>query len=105
MKRAFFKQYYPDFKYKAFYCGSWLLDPQLEEMLGAQSNIAKFGRRFSRLTARSGGNAVFGFVFLKPNPAEVILDELPENTRLERALKAHYKSGKAIYELQGYFFG
>jgi hypothetical protein len=103
--RAFFKQYYPDFKYKAFYCGSWLLDPQLEEMLGAQSNIARFGRRFSRLTAKSGGNAVFGFVFLKPNPAEVILDDLPENTRLERALKAHYKSGKAIYELQGYFFG
>jgi hypothetical protein len=31
-------------------------------------------------------------------------DTLPENTRLERAIKAHYQSGKAVYEMFGYFF-
>jgi len=102
--KEFLKAYYPDFSYRAFYCGSWLLDPQLEAMVGSEANIAKFGNRFHRLTAKSGGNAVFGFVFLKPNPAEVDLASLPENSRLERALKTHYLAGKAIYEMHGYFF-
>ena len=101
--RAFLKRYFPDFRYKGFYCGSWLLDPQLEEMLGAESNIARFGRRFQRIAVPSKGDAVFTFVFLKPDRRNVDVASLPENTRLERALKAHYLGGRAIYELHGYF--
>ena len=48
-------------------------------------------------------NGVFNFVFKKPNNDFDIRD-LPETTRLERALKAHYLGGKAIYEMYGYFF-
>lgn len=101
--KEFLARYYPDFNYKAFYCGSWLLDPQLEQMLGESSNIVKFGKRFQRYTAKSGGEAVFNFVFRKPN-MEFELSELPEDTRLERALKAHYLDGKYIYEMRGHFF-
>ncbi|MBQ8358098.1 MAG: DUF5596 domain-containing protein [Clostridia bacterium] len=104
MTKEFLKTYFPDYTYKGFYCGSWLLDPQLETLLGPDSNIVRFGKRFHRLTAKNGGNAVFGFVFLKPDPQSVDLATLPESTRLERALKSHYLAGHRIYEFKGYFF-
>ena len=102
--KEFLQTYFPDYAYKAFCCNSWLLDPQLATLVGPDSNIAKFGKRFAPLTAASSGNAVFGFVFLKPDPQNVNVAALPENTRLERALKAHYLAGKCIYEVKGYFF-
>jgi len=102
--KEFLKIYYPDYAYKGFYCGSWLLDPQLEHLLGPESNIVRFGKRFAPLTTRSDGNAVFDFVLLKPDPQNVDISSLPEGTRLERALKAHYLAGNCIYEVKGYFF-
>lgn len=101
--REFVNKYYPEFKDCAFVCHSWLLDPQLVDMLGEDSNISKFCKRFNPITSKSGGNAVFGFVFLRPDDNYTI-EELPENTRLERALKKHYLNSKAIYEMHGYFF-
>jgi len=101
--RDFVNKYYPEFKDCAFVCHSWLLDPQLVDILGEEANISKFCKRFTPLTSKSGGTAVFGFVFLKPDDNYVI-EELPENTRLERALKKHYLDSKAIYEMHGYFF-
>ena len=101
--KAFLLRYFPDYEYKAFYCGSWLLDPQLREIVGEDSNIAKFGKRFAPVTVKSGGRAVMNFVFLTLSK-EVDLAALPENTRLERGLKRHYLDGKCIYEMHGYFF-
>ena len=101
--KKFIADYLPDFKYKAFYCHSWLLDPQLEELVGSESNIVKFGKRFIRQTGKSGGNAVFSFVFLDPG-AKNDLSSLPDNTRLTKSLKNHYLDGKCIYEVFGYYF-
>ena len=102
--RAVLAKHFPDIEYRAFVCGSWLLDPQLCDLLGNDSNISKFCRRFTPLTRRSAGNDVFSFVFHCPDAANVDLAALPERTRLERALKQHYQSGKAIYEMYGFFF-
>ena len=99
----FFRTYYPDYEYKAFVCYSWLMDPQLVDLLGPDSNISKFNMRFQKVTGKSNGNDVFNFVFLKPD-MNFSLEELPENTRLEKALKKHYLDGKAIYGMAGYFF-
>ena len=102
--RAVLAKHFPDFKYKAFACSSWLLDPQLVDLLGEEANISKFCRRFTPLTRKSAGNDVFSFIFHCPDTANVDVAALPENTRLERALKAHYLDDKAIYEMYGYFF-
>lgn len=99
----FFREYYPDYKYKAFVCYSWLMDPQLIDLLGSEKNISKFNQRFKKITLKSSGNSVFNFVFQKPD-MNFVLDDLPENTSLERALKKHYQAGKAIYGTTGYFF-
>ena len=91
-------QWYPDFEITALYCGSWLLDPALEDILGAESKIAAYGARFARYPLMSAGREVFNFVF-PPNVTE--LDALPENTRLERGLKKLYLNGGYIHAFAG----
>ncbi len=100
--RIFLKTYFPDYDYKAFTCHSWLLDPQLEDLLGDNSNIVRFGKRFQRITRKSAGTDVFYFVFLKPFGVTDISNITP-STRLEKALCDHFAQGKRIYELNGYF--
>ena len=99
----FFREYYPDYKYKAFVCYSWLMDPQLIDLLGPDKNISRFCNRFKKITTKSSGKDVFSYVFWKPD-MNFVLEELPENTSLERAVKKHYLEGKAIYGTTGYFF-
>ena len=101
--KKFAARYFPDYKYKAFDCRSWLMDPQLDEILNKDSNIVKFRKRFRSLTCKSMGQAVFYFIFNKPD-MNFNIHDLPEDTSLQRALKEHYLKGKAIYELEGFFF-
>jgi hypothetical protein len=101
--KQFLSQCFPDYSYHGFVCYSWLMDPQLEALVGVDSNIAKFNRRFHKMTRKSQGDGVFSFIFLQDGN-EFDLSELPQTTTLERKLKEHYLSGKYIYELTGYFF-
>ena len=100
--KIFAKEHFPDYPYKAFTCSSWLMDPQLDEILEADSNIVKFRQRFHSLARKSNGTAVFNFIFNKPNMNFEIKD-LPEETKLQRALKKQYVEGKVIYEMEGFF--
>ena len=95
------KTYFPDYKYKGYTCQSWVCDPQLKSLISEDSNIIKFARRFKPLTIRNDGTAVFSFVFKKMDN-NFKIEDLPETTSLERALKNHYLSGKAIYSHEGY---
>ena len=101
--RTFLKTYYPEYPYKAFSTASWLLHPDLEELLGKNSNIVRFGKRFQLLTRKIHGNSAIYFVFLQPTN-DCDLATLPENTKLQRTLKQYYLSGKALHEVIGYFF-
>ncbi len=101
--KALLAKHYPEFNYKAFVCHSWLLDPVLSDLLGEEANIARFGRRFVPMGTRSNGNAVLNFVFFDPE-RRIPVEEWLEETRLHRALKAHYLQGKVVYEFYGYFF-
>lgn len=95
------KTWYPEFKFKAYVCHSWMMDPQLEDLLPAQSNLVAFQKKYTRFPSVSSGRGVFSFVFLKPCAR---LEDLPENTTLERQLKKHYLEGRYIYEPGGFFF-
>lgn len=101
--KEFIAKYLPDFQYKAFACHSWMMSTKLDDMLDPNSNIVKFGRRFHRLICDGKGEDVFSFVFLKPNMS-FELEELPENTTLEKKIKAHYRQGNVLYEMHGLFF-
>ena len=101
--KEFLKNCYPEYAYKAFFCGSWLLDPTLVEILGENANISKFCKRFIPFGVRSAGISPFGYVFQK-HGNDVKIEEFDENTSLQRALKKHYLEGKAIYDMHGVFF-
>ena len=100
--KEYLAKYYPDFDYKAFVCGSWLMDDQLVDLLGADKNISRFCERFDKIGRKSSGRAVFSFVYLLHDVKNVDYSALPERTTLERKLKNHYLEGKVIYENYGY---
>jgi hypothetical protein len=103
MAKEFVATYFPEWSYNAFICESWILDPQLEKMLGEGANIVKFGKRFSLMSIESGGRSPYYFVFLRPNDENPAPETFGEATRLERALKTHYMQGGFIYDTFGYF--
>ena len=101
--RAFLAKYYPEYKYRAFFCGSWLLDPTLVDLLGEETNISKFCKRFIPFGVKSAGTSPFGYVF-HTYGNDINISALPEDSRLQRLLKKHYLEGKSIYDIFGVFF-
>ncbi len=99
----FIKNKYPEEWCGVFRCKSWMCDPQLTELLPESSNIVSFCKRFKHLAVPSKGRDALEFIF-HTKDENLDYDKLPEDTSLMRAIKAHYKSGKAIYEPVGYFF-
>lgn len=100
--RQFLRTYYPDYPYQAFACNSWMMNPRVAELLGEDSNIARFCRRFQPVTRKMPGSDVFTFVFSQGG-GEIDLDQLPENTALQRKLKQYYRNGGILHEMTGFF--
>jgi len=96
--QGFMSEHYKEYAPVCLICHSWLLDPTLSDILGKESRIVRFGERFTRIPVKSAGKEVFSFVF---PPQIKSLDELPENTRLEKGLKSLYLGGGFIHGYEG----
>lgn len=97
--RKIVKERYPEFAGTSVFGSSWILDPQLVELLGPESKISKLVNMFYKYPQKSGGTGVFGYVFPKNYES---LATLPEDTSLQRKLKQHYLDGKFIYDYAGF---
>lgn len=89
----FFGRYFPDYPATAFFCRSWLLDPELANQLAHDSNMARFQRRW-RLRddgREADGDALF-FTFARRG--DVDLDTLPQETTLQRLIVERLRAGK-----------
>lgn len=98
------KTAFPEFKYKAFVCFSWMMDSQLKTMLSPESNIVKFQSHYETFSTNKPTDSVLMFVFgypagVKPHPSE-----LAEDTSLQRAIKNHLLAGGQMYSDGGIFF-
>jgi hypothetical protein len=95
------KERFPEHKPKIIFCQSWLLDPQLAELLSESSKIVKFGNRFMRFP---GGKRVektgFSFVFL--GYVDGKYEDLPEDTSLRRRFKQFSIDGGAMAFVPGF---
>lgn len=90
--KEFFARYFPEEPYHIATCHSWLLDEQLAEYLPESSNIIQFQRRFRpAYQPDDDDKSIIRFVFGRMDP---VIDELPQRTRLERAVVAHIRSGR-----------
>ena len=87
----FFKMYFQK-TCTLFICHSWLLSPQLKELLQEDSRILQFQNLFSVYEVdqeRQAEERVFGYI--EENP-----DAYPERTSLQKKMKASILAGKSF---------
>lgn len=94
------KDRFPEHGAQNFYCHSWLLDPQLEQILGSNTNIVRFGSLFTRHPIRNSGKDCFVYAF---PPGCTIDHTAPQDTRLRRGLLSHHLSGGYILGCAGLY--
>ena len=96
--RDFFARHFPELHLLGLHCASWLLDPQLAQVLPETSTIAHFGRRWQLTDELRPGDAdVLFFVFsrrgTRRDGSDIDLDSLPQDTSLQRAVLSTLRSG------------
>lgn len=97
--KLFFAEYYPDYSYEKFICDSWLLSPNLKEVLGIDSMILYFQNAFEIVSFAPEDDSYMEWVFKNP---KLSIDEVPQDTSLQRKMKSYIKSGRKIGSALGY---
>ncbi|MBR2722479.1 MAG: hypothetical protein IKB75_06890 [Clostridia bacterium] len=92
------RKYYPELSFRYIICISWLVDPQLVEILGENAKMAQFSKRFVKCPYKCAGNGCLGYVF--PGFKGDVAD-YPENTSLQRGIKALMLGGGFIHNVTG----
>ena len=96
----FFPRHFPEHKFKAFVCQSWMLSRQLEQLLPADSNLVRFFRRFRPVerpdaTDRQMWERVFGRYYEQ-------LSDAPSDTALQRVILRYIGGGGQWQDGAGY---
>ncbi len=90
---------YPEYNFKALYCCSWLMSPEINDALGDKSKLSKFSSRFLRFPIVSDAGSVNAYVF--PNNRGSDVCDYDEKTSLQRAVKKLLLDGKYVYDTCG----
>lgn len=98
LARKLFAKHYPEIAPKAFHCHSWMMAPELAEVMKPTSKVLEFQRPYLKYPAHTKGDDVLNFVFKLRFTSYA---DLPEETSLQRALKARYLAGGYLYEYCG----
>ena len=91
--RAFLKKFFPAYAGAKFHCHSWLLSPALAKLLPVESKINRFRERFNILGTDEDADDYKLWVF--KNKA-LSIDEFPENTTLQKKMKAYLMQGGKV---------
>jgi len=87
--KAFFAKYYPDYAQVPYGCHSWLLSPNLKEILPETSRIRYFQDQFNLLSTEPSDDYL-EWAFQR---SDASVENLPERTSLQRSLKAFLLKG------------
>ena len=101
--RQFMKDHFPDWADAPMECESWLLSPALASLLPENSNILKFQGAFALVSHDPEPNDVLEWVFrlTEGQQKTTALKDLPEETSLQRAMKAFLLSGGKVGTARG----
>lgn len=99
LAREFFAKFYPEYDYRGFTCHSWLLDPQLKNILGESSNIIRFQNRFE-IVSNDPADAILRYVF-KWNTTGKNLKYAPVVSSFAAKVKKAYQGGTQFSESFG----
>ena len=97
--RAFFTETFPAYATAKMMCGSWLLAPSLQEILHKDSNILQFQNAFEIVHVDEESTEFMEWVYKKNN---IPLEELPEETSLQRNMKRYLEKGGKVGEAIGF---
>lgn len=98
--REFFAKYLPEYPWKAFFCDSWLLDPQLQKILPPESNILAFQRGAYLIPFPGEADTIFRCFGVKA--ARDGIGTVPLRTSLQHTLVKFLKDGGRFH--YGAFF-
>lgn len=94
------RRIFPEYNDKTVYCHTWLLSPQLKQMLPESSNIVQFQAMFDIEPDETPNNSgVLLWVFKNPDLPK---EEYPENTSLQRKLKKFFLEDGQFLSGRGY---
>jgi len=98
----FFATHFPDYKYCAFTCESWLLNPDLEKILPPESNIVRFLKEWWLYPVPdANSDQTYDRVFGDP---KIDLDKAPSSTSLQRAVLEFVRKGNRVKNGGGLMF-
>ena len=92
----FLGEYFPEWQSLPMVCESWLLSPALEDLLPAESRIRRFRAAFDLTETDPDDLAALEWVFYVASGQRdsVEYEKLPEETTLQRRMKAMLLAGK-----------
>jgi hypothetical protein len=94
----FLTQFFPDFVCGEIYSNTWLLSPVLRKMLPRGSRILLFGEDYDIVSVKPEDNGAMRWIYKRDYPGYAAL---PEETTLQRAVKAHLLAGGKIGSAYG----
>lgn len=94
----FFPRYYPQMRFTAFTCWSWLLDPGLAKILPPESNIVRFQSPFHLLPVHGNEHQCYDLAFGDSN---VDISTFPPRTSLQRAIVEYVLAGNRMRSTAG----
>ena len=89
----FFSKHFPDYADAEMFCSSWLLSPALKNILSGNARILGFQSAFELIEWDRESDAFLDWIFPR---RDVPLDQLAENTSLQRNAKAFLLGGGKI---------
>ena len=90
---------FPQYRNAPVFCRSWLLSPVLKDLLPETSRILAFQEFFDIAPVEVECRGILVWVFRNPR---LPYDQLPEETSLQRKLKAFLLSGGCFVDGKGY---
>lgn len=98
MAKQFFLHYFPEFQYINICCSSWLLSPELKEVLPVESKIIQFQNQFKITEVYPDNQEYLIWIF---KSKDIPFEKLPENTSLQKNVKRYLLEGKHIGSADG----
>ena len=94
--KDFLGEFYPEWQELPMVCESWLLSPALKQMLPPESRIRRFQDAFDLTEEDPEDPAALEWVFYvaEGQRDSVKMEDLPEETSLQRKMKALLRSGR-----------
>lgn len=88
--KAFFASFYPEYKYRCGWCGSWIISPKLRDVLPESSRILVFQSDFIYTHIREVND---GYKYWVYKNGDLAPEDFPEDTSLQRRLKVYVLAG------------